>query len=136
MHMYIYFFLFGELLSTLSGINIESRKGLSANHIQVLAIYIFRYWAWYNCICFISKILIELIINCCFFSHFFYRERDPGRVNSENHSKETEPMTFRCINWIEQSRENTLFGISLKLKKELSQIRSSSIFLCFLFQYC
>ena len=88
-------FLFGELLSTLSGVNIESWKGLSANHIQVVAIYIFRYWAWYNCICFISKILIELIINCCFFSHFFYRERDPGRVNSENHSKETEPKDFQ-----------------------------------------
>ena len=94
-YIYIFFFLFGELLSTLSGVNGESRKGLSANHIQVLAIYIFRYWAWYNCICFISKILIELIINCCFFSHFFYRERDPGRVNSENHSKETEPKDFQ-----------------------------------------
>ena len=43
--IYIYFFsfLFGELLSTLSGVNIESRKGLSANHMQVLAIYIFTY---------------------------------------------------------------------------------------------
>ena len=41
--------------------------------------------------------------------------------------------TFRCINWIEQSREHTLSGISLKLKKELSQIRSSSIFCAFFF---
>ena len=42
-HIYIYFFfffLFGELLSTLSGVNIESRKGLSANHIQVPFIFL------------------------------------------------------------------------------------------------
>ena len=43
-HIYIYifffFFLFGELLSTLSGVNIESRKGLSGNHIQVPFIFL------------------------------------------------------------------------------------------------
>ena len=43
-HIYIYFFffffLFGELLSTLSGVNIESRKGLSANRIQVPFIFL------------------------------------------------------------------------------------------------
>ena len=50
----------------LSEENIESRSCLSANQTQVLAIYIFTYCAWYNCICFVSKILVELIITVVF----------------------------------------------------------------------
>ena len=67
--MYIckFFFIFGELLSTLSGEKyIIAKECLYANQTPVLAIYIFLYWAWYNCICFLSQILTELIINFCF----------------------------------------------------------------------
>ena len=37
---------------------------------------------------FVSQILIELIINCCF--SLFDRKKDPDRLNNESYSKETE----------------------------------------------
>ena len=55
---------------------------------------------------------------------FFYRKREPDGVNNENHSKETE---------LKDTQWNTTSGISLKLKKELSQIRSWSILCAFFF---
>ena len=68
-----------------------------------------------------------------FFFHFFYRERDPDRVNNENHSKETEPKDFQ-MHKLNRAKQRKCFSrISLKLKKELSQIRSSSIFCAFFF---
>ena len=79
-HIYIYifsFFFFGSFRRvTLDALWYKYRisKGLSANHIQMLAIYIFTCWAWYNCICFISTILVEFETNCCFF--YFFTEKE------------------------------------------------------------
>ena len=68
-----------------------------------------------------------------FFSLFFYRERDLDRVNNENHSKEKELKDFQMHKLNRAKQRKYLAGISLKLKKELSQIRSSSILCAFFF---
>ena len=77
---YIYIFFFFRKVT------IDCQSDTSVSHLH------FTYCAWSSCICFISLILIELIINCCF--SFFYRKTDPDRVNNKSYSKETELKDF------------------------------------------
>ena len=78
-YIYIFFFFFRK-------VTIDCQSDTSVSHLH------FTYCAWFSCICFISLILIELIINCCF--SFFYRKTDPDRVNNKSYSKETELKDF------------------------------------------
>ena len=77
--MYTLFFsLFGELLSLLSGVKYRiSQVPLYQTDTSVSHLFLHFVHAWYNCICFISKILLELVINWGFFLNFFLQEKRP-----------------------------------------------------------
>ena len=114
-YIYIYIFFFWRVTIDALRCKIQNRESASVNQIKCQP-YIFLHIMLSIIVFFISQILIELIINCCF--SLFDRKKDPDRLNNESYSKETELRyaMLTCVRLLSRAKSVKQLGIKRKTK--------------------